>query len=90
MTNSNEIKMINGIPHKPEKVEFPGGHIGTKWIPIEDPKPFDVTVGGGTSQTQISEDAGGFTFRGGWGNIMIPWDLVVWGVKGIIGLFRKK
>jgi hypothetical protein len=53
-------------------------------------KPFDVTVGGGTSQTQVMEDADGFTFRGGWGNILVPWDLIVWAVKGVVGLLTPK
>ena len=53
-------------------------------------KDIDVTVGGGSSQTEISTDSSGLKFRGGWGNILIPWDVLVWGVKGIVWLFKRK
>ena len=50
----------------------------------------DVTIGGGSSETNVSTQSGGLEFRGGWGNILIPYDVLVWGIKGFIGLFRKK
>lgn len=53
-------------------------------------KPIDVTIGGGSSETNVSTDEGGLKFRGGWGNVLIPWDVLIWAGKGILGLFKKK
>jgi len=49
-----------------------------------------LTVGGGSSQTTITEGAQGVGFGGKWGQIVLPWNWVIWGVQAIWGLFKKK
>jgi hypothetical protein len=49
-----------------------------------------ISIGGGSSQTQVTETPQGIGFSGKWGSMLLPWNWIIWGVTSVVSLFKKK